>query len=197
MDHRTSVPTVIARKNACKLLSFVLMGALCPGVAKAQLEKPGIVSEAPKQAQVATDYKVNLLSRPLRLADFEGMRPRPELVGQLTAIKDFVQTSPNDGRVATQKTEAYIGRTSSALYVVFVCFDTDPRLIRGHLARRENITKDDTVSVLLDPFQDHRRGVLFQLNPAGVQADAAWTEGSSPDYSYDQVCDSAGQVTSR
>jgi hypothetical protein len=33
------------------------------------------------------------------------------------------------------------------------------------------------------------------LNPVGVQADAAWTEGSGQDYSYDQVWDSEGKVT--
>ena len=69
--------------------------------------------------------------------------------------------------------------------------------IRGHLARRENILKDDNVSVLLDPFQDHRIGVLFIVNPAGVQADAAWSEANGQDYSYDQVWDSEGQVTDK
>ncbi len=162
-----------------------------------QQDKPKILSETPERPQVATEYKVMPLSRPLRLSDFEGMHPNPALAGQLTAVKDFIQSAPSDGRVATQKTEAYIGRTTNAPYIVFLCFDTDPRLVRSHLARRENIAKDDTVSVLLDPFQDHRRGVLFQVNPAGVQADAAWTEGSGSDYSYDQVWDSAGQVNAK
>jgi len=49
--------------------------------------------------------------------------------------------------------------------------------------------------VLFDPFQDRRKGVLFTVNPAGVQADAAWTENQGQDYSYDQVWDSDGQVT--
>ena len=69
--------------------------------------------------------------------------------------------------------------------------------MRVHLARRENILSDDYVSVLLDPFEDHRRGVLFVLNAAGVQADAAWTEGSGTDYSYDQVWDSEGRATAK
>ena len=79
--------------------------------------------------------------------------------------------------------------------MVFVCHDHRPGEIRGHLARRENILTDDNVSVLLDPFQDRRKGVLFTVNAAGVQADAAWTEYSNPDYSYDQVWDSEGRVT--
>jgi hypothetical protein len=57
------------------------------------------------------------------------------------------------------------------------------------------VLTDDNVTVLLDPFQDRRKGVLFKVNPAGVQADAAWDENSGSDYSYDQVWDSDGQVT--
>ena len=51
------------------------------------------------------------------------------------------------------------------------------------------------MSVVLDPFQDRQRGVEFQVNPAGVQADAAWTEANGADYSYDQVWDSDGRIT--
>jgi hypothetical protein len=107
----------------------------------------------------------------------------------------FIQNQPTDGAPATEKTEVWLGRTSSALYVVFVCFDDHPELIRTHLARRENITKDDYVSIVFDPFQDRQRGVEFQVNPTGVQADAAWTEANGADYSYDQVWDSDGKIT--
>jgi len=56
---------------------------------------------------------------------------------------------------------------------------------------------DDSVWVLLDPFHDRRRGILFELNPANVQADAAWTEGNGSDFSYDQVWDSEAHVTEK
>ena len=88
-----------------------------------------------------------------------------------------------------------MGYTKSVFYLVFICHDRHPEQIRGHLARRENVLNDDNVSVLFDPFQDRRKGVLFTVNPAGVQADAAWADNLSTDYSYDQVWDSEGQVT--
>jgi hypothetical protein len=123
------------------------------------------------------------------------MEPRAELKGTLLKIAGFIQNTPRDGQPATEATEVWLGYTKSDLYVVFICHDRHPSEIRGHLARRENILNDDNVSVLLDPFQDHRRGTLFTVNPAGVQADAAWTDGQGQDYSYDQVWDSEGQVT--
>jgi hypothetical protein len=183
------------------VLGIALSVMVCAGQASAlgqqTQDKPTVVTTLPPKPQASTDRKVPVLSRRITLADFQGMKIKPELAEQMTQVTDFIQSQPSAGKAATQRTEAYIGRTANTFYVVFVCFDTDPKLIRGHLARRENVTSDDNVTVLVDPFQDHRRGILFQLNPAGVQADAAWTEGSGSDYSYDQVWDSEGQVTSQ
>ena len=174
----------------------VLLGALC---SKAQLNKPTVLPEAPPTAQPPSDIKVPLLAQPLRLSDFTGsadaMGPAPALAAQLTHVENFIQSTPEDGKHATEETEVWLGRSSSALYFVFICHDHRAGAIRNHLARRENILKDDNVSVLLDPFADHRRGIYFKVNPSGVQADAAWTENSSPDYSYDQIWESDARIT--
>jgi hypothetical protein len=160
-----------------------------------QSNKPAATPAQASKAQSRRDYRVPLLTEGLRLSDFAGMKPRPELKGKLLHIAGFIQNTPRDGQPTTEKTEVWLGYTKSALYLVFICYDHHPDLIRGHLARRENVLNDDNVSVLLDPFQDRRKGILFTVNPAGVQADAAWTEGLGQDYSYDQVWDSEGQVT--
>jgi hypothetical protein len=139
--------------------------------------------------------RVPFIEQPLHLSDFPNMQPRSDLRSSLSLVSDFIQNTPNDGEPATEKTEVWIARTNSALQFVFICYDSHPALIRGHLARRENIQKDDLVEVLLDPFRDRRLGVAFWVNPAGVQADASWTESKEPDYSYDAVWDSDGQVT--
>lgn len=159
--------------------------------------RPSAVPETPVKTSQATHAKVPLIDRALTLADFAGMQPRPELKDKLTLLTNFTQNQPNDGAPASQNTEVWLARTKTALFVVFICFDSHPELIRSHLARRENITKDDYVTVVLDPFQDRQRGVEFQVNPAGVQADASWTEANGPDYSYDLVWDSEGRVTSK
>jgi Domain of unknown function (DUF5916) len=161
----------------------------------AQNTKATAVSTASTKAALPSDFKVPLISEEIHLSDFTGMEPRPDLRSRLTEVKDFIQQVPTDGQPATEKTEVWLARTQVALYVVFICHDRRPSEIRNHLARRENILNDDYVSVLLDPFQDRRKGVLFSVNPAGVQSDAAWTENTQPDYSYDQVWDSEARVT--
>jgi hypothetical protein len=149
----------------------------------------------PSPAPPVRDTRVPLIAEGLKLSDFAGMAPRAELKEKLLKISGFVQNSPRDGEAATEETEVWLGRTKTAMYFVFICHDRHPEQVRGHLARRENIMNDDTVSVLLDPFQDRRKGVLFFVNPAGVQADAAWAENGNVDFSYDQVWDSEGRVT--
>jgi hypothetical protein len=151
-------------------------------------------AEAPK-AQPVREYRVPLLTEGVKLSDFAGMKPRPELKDKLLKVTGFIQNSPHDGQPASEETEVWLGYTKSTIYLVFICYDHHADLIRGHLARRENILSDDNVSVIFDPFQDHRKGVIFLVNPVGVQADAAWTENQGQDYSYDQVWDSEGQVT--
>ena len=136
-----------------------------------------------------------LIDSPLHLTDFPNMAPRADLRARLAHVSDFIQNSPFDGQPATEKTEVWMAHTKSTLYFVFICYDRHPELIRGHLARRENILNDDGVAVLLDPFRDRRLGTLFRVNPAGVQADASWSEANGTDYSYDTVWDSEGRVT--
>ena len=174
---------------------LVCLAVAAPRLFAAQSGKPAATPAASAQTRPRTGYKVPLFGEGLRLSDFAGMTPRPELRDKLLHVAGFVQYTPSDGHPATEATEVWLGYTKSALYIVFICHDRKADLIRGHLARRENILADDYVSVLLDPFQDRRRGVLFTVNPTGVQADAAWTENNSPDYSYDQVWDSDGKVT--
>jgi Domain of unknown function (DUF5916) len=157
--------------------------------------KPNVVSESQPKSQPLSNAKVPLLDHPLTLADFVDMQPRPELKDKLGYLPQFIQNTPVNDAPATEPTAAYLGRTNTALYIVFLCFDRHPELIRTHLARRENILKDDYVTVNLDTFQDRQRSVEFQVNPSGVQADASWTEANGPDYSYDQVWDSEGRIT--
>lgn len=144
-----------------------------------------------------TDADLRLIDHPLHLSDFPDMAPRADLRSKLSSVSGFIQGSPSDGSPATEKTEVWMAYTKSTLYFVFICYDSHPSLIRDHLARRENIFNDDNVSVLLDTFQDRRTGVYFLVNAAGVQADASWSEGSHPKFSYDTVWDSEGRITDK
>ena len=101
--------------------------------------KPSVASESQPTSLSGSDAKVPLLDHPLSLSDFPNMEPKEELKHKLGHLSHFIQNAPVDGAVATQSTEVYLGRTSNAFYIVFLCYDQHPELIRTHLARRENI----------------------------------------------------------
>jgi hypothetical protein len=147
-------------------------------------------------APVASSVRIPQLSKPPRLEDFDEMTPRGD-AAQMAKVTDFIQLAPSDGKPGTQKTDVYLGYDHTNLYMVWVCWDTNPGAIRGHLTRREAVTPpdDDYVELTLDTFHDQRHGFLFDVNPRGVQSDALWSEDSGPDYSYDTVWDSRSKVT--
>ena len=165
----------------------------CASLAGAQSKQSGSTTKPPPAP--TTIATVPVIDQPLKLDDFAGMVPRSELRDKLARVTGFIQQQPADGKPATEATEVWMAYSRSTLYFVFICHDSHPDQVRTHLARRENVQTDDNVVVLLDTFQDHRTGVMFQVNAAGVQADASWNEVSGPDYSYDTVWDSESRVT--
>ena len=182
--------TSTMRLRACCLSLFLCCASLSGARPK---QSPPADKPAPATPTIAN---VPVIDQPLKLDDFVGMVPRPELRNKLAHVTEFIQQQPTDGKPATEATEVWIAYSRSTLYFVFLCHDSHPEQVRTHLARRENVQTDDNVVVLLDPFQDHRTGVMFQVNAAGVQADASWSEANGQDYSYDTVWDSDGRTTS-
>ena len=132
------------------------------------------------------------------LADFANMAPGPN-ASEMLKIDAFTQNDPHDGDPPTERTEVYLGYDDKNIYAVWVCFDSNPHAVRGHMSRRENIYDDDFVELTLDTFHDQRHGLVFATNPLGVQADGLWSEGggNNPDNSWDTVWNSNGKITDR
>ncbi|HEY6185697.1 MAG TPA: DUF5916 domain-containing protein [Terriglobales bacterium] len=133
------------------------------------------------------------------LEEFLDMKPSPAWEGKLAKIDRFLQRTPSDGELASQRTEAYLGYDSKNLYAIFICFDNEPSKVRARLSKREDIFDDDIIEVMLDTFHDHRRAYAFFSNPLGVQGDAIWTEGQEEghgfDTSFDTIFDSQAKLT--
>jgi hypothetical protein len=145
----------------------------------------GISQEQAKHIQVPR------VERAPRLEDFiKGQKREAEL-----EISDFRQREPQDGAPVSKPTTAYLSYDKHNLYVAFVC-KVDPRTLRAHLAKRENVSGDDVVGVSLDTFHDKQRAYEFFANALGVQEDAITAEGmDSDDFSFDTVWRSEGRIT--
>jgi len=139
------------------------------------------------------------------LADFEGMRPVAAVAEHMLKVTGFIAREPADGAQPTQDTDVYLAYDAHNLYAVFICWDKEPDRIRARMTRREDIFSDDSAEIMIDTFNDARRGYAFAANPLGIQWDALWTEGSIGkglpldysgfDQSFDTVWNSEGRVT--
>jgi hypothetical protein len=134
--------------------------------------------------------RIPRVSRPPEIEEFLDHQPREAEA----VVTGFRQYDPGDGTPASEPTTVYLSYDTKNLYVVFVCED-DPRQVRAHLARRDEIFDDDVVGIALDTFHDRRRAYHFQANPLGIQADSIITEGQDEDFNFDTLWYSEGRLT--
>jgi hypothetical protein len=137
---------------------------------------------------------------PVRLVRFE---KRPTIDGRLeegewskaAQLSNFYQVDPGDNSSPSQPTRLMLGYDDQYLYIAFHAVD-EPGKVRATVPKRDNVSEDDNVRLLLDTFNDRRRAYIFIFNPLGVQQDGILTEGKGEDYSVDVVFDSKGALTS-
>jgi len=116
-----------------------------------------------------------------------------------TVIPLTYEYMPGDNIPAVVATDVMITFDHDSLYVAFKAEDPEPGKIRAHLMDRDQIdtfVQDDHVVLMIDTFNDERRGFQFRVNPLGVQADAIFSETNGiEDFSWDLIWDSAGRIT--
>ena len=158
---------------------------------------PASSAEAGQSVESRSTLQIPRIEGAPDLEDFAGMRPATPLAQSMVRVDGFRQLKPRDGDSISQRTEAYLGYDQTHLYVVFVCFDSEPEKIRARLSRREDNKNDDVVDLFIDTFNDQLRGYAFSINPLGVQRDGSWIEGAPEEYyeSFDMVWDSGGTLT--
>jgi hypothetical protein len=123
---------------------------------------------------------------------------------QAARLTGFSQYRPVDGRPAEERTEVLVWYSPTALHFGIIAYDRDPSSIRATVADRDNLGRDDSVTIYLDTFDDRRRAFLFGVNPLGVQEDGVHSEGAfnpgtmwggnidrNPDYHFE----SKGRIT--
>ena len=145
-----------------------------------------------------SNLEIPVIDRPPVLADFSGMEPSTEIREKMVMVENFIQRVPDNGENASQKTEAYLAYDNRNIYAIFLAFDEEPELVRANLSPRENVEDDDTVSILIDTFNDQRTGYAFRSTPLGVQWDGRWNEagqGGSFDSSYQAVWYTDAELT--
>jgi hypothetical protein len=87
-------------------------------------------------------------------------------------IGDLTQVLPKQGETPSERTDVRVLVDNESLYFGITCYDQTPSaIIATQLTRDADLDVDDNISVVLDPFFDHRNGFFFEVNPAGARAD--------------------------
>jgi hypothetical protein len=105
------------------------------------------------------------------------------------AIGSFVQQEPDEGRAATEKTEAWVFFDDDQVYVSARCWESHPeRRVANEMRRDTNqLRQNDTFAVLFDTFHDRRNGYIFYANAIGGLADSQVTDEGPPNVDWNTV----------
>ena len=88
------------------------------------------------------------------------------------AATGFVQTQPDEGQPATERTEVRVLFGDDTIYFGIVCYDRDPAGIVVSDSRRDSsLSNSDSIQIILDTFRDEQSAFLFGTSPAGQEYD--------------------------
>ncbi|MEN9841799.1 MAG: hypothetical protein RL376_1599 [Verrucomicrobiota bacterium] len=88
-------------------------------------------------------------------------------------LKGFRQAEPTPGAEPSEETEVRIINTATHIYFSVVAHDREPgKIVATQRKRDADLTDDDHVTFVFDPFLDRRNGYLFSVNPLGARRDA-------------------------
>ena len=109
---------------------------------------------------------------------------------------DFLQLDPDEGKPASEQTEARIAYDDEAIYVGARMFDREPGGIVRRLSRRDSEGNADRLYVAFDPRHDHLTGVVFGITAAGTLLDVVIYDDVHTDETWDGVWDARVVVDS-
>ena len=142
---------------------------------------------------VARDNLGRLTIRAVRLElalELDGKLDEP-IYQTVPPLTDFVQQEPIEGAPATEKTDAWVMFSPDTLYISARCWSTDPTRIVANEMKRDSpgLQGNETFSIVLDTFYDHRNGYNFLTNALGALLDAQITDESGFNADWNTVWD--------
>ena len=92
---------------------------------------------------------------------------------QAEPVDEFIQSKPQAGYPATEKTVVRVVYDDKKLYISAVCYDAEPhKAVVTTLEQDFDSPNSDNFGVTLDTFHDKRNAYFFQVNPRGALKDA-------------------------
>ena len=119
-----------------------------------------------------------MVSEAKTLPNIDGEVINDEAWEGISAIKTFIQKSPDEGTPSTEQTIVKIMYSEETFYVSVVCYDSDPNKIVITDTRRDApLNNTDSFMFVLDTYQDQQNGFVFGTNAGGIEYDAQVSGG--------------------
>ena len=96
-------------------------------------------------------------------------------------ISGFIQYDPFNGQPASEETLVWVAYDQKNIYFAFLMKDSQPEKIWAELTPRNTYENNDSITVILDTYNDKRTSILFTVNPKGVQKNSIetiWKSGA-------------------
>jgi Domain of unknown function (DUF5916) len=134
--------------------------------------------------------------RTVATIDVDGHLDEPEWQ-TVASIGPLRQSEPLEDQPATEATDVRIVFDDDALYFGIDCRDRDPGgIVASQLTRDVDLDVDDRITIILDPFFDHRNGFFFQVNPSGARTDGQVSNNAETlSRDWDGIWDAAARIT--
>ena len=95
---------------------------------------------------------------------------------EVVPVSGFVQSTPDEGEPASERTEIRVVYTDDTLYFGAVLYDRDPSTIVVADSRRDSsLDETDSIQIILDTFLDRQNGFVFGTSPSGLEFDGQVT----------------------
>jgi len=113
-------------------------------------------------------------------------------------IADLTQQSPKPGETTPYHTEIRVLADADTLYLGITCIDPEPAKLAVHTMQRDgDMTGDDTVAIILDPFGDRTTGYFFQVNAAGARQDGVYSDPENVPLDWDGIWEARVRLTTQ
>ena len=114
---------------------------------------------------------------------------------QAARLSDLHQVRPLEFDTPSERTVWYVAYDDNALYVAAHAYDSDPEAIVAQKLRQgSNLGSDDSMTLLIDAFNNKRSGYSFTLNPNGVRAEAIYASATRPSDEWDGIWRGAAAI---
>lgn len=108
--------------------------------------------------------------------------------GEATVIRDLRQFMPVDGSEPSERSEFYLLYDDDYLYLGARLWDSEPKAISARqMIQGQDVSFDDAVEFILDPYNNQRTGYDFQINPNGVLRDGLFEDAMRVNQDWDGI----------